>query len=162
MEPYAMFFAPNGDFLRIFFFFFVDIINSDYIFAFRSDTPYQLMEYSGFLYPNDIVNRNSSYLTRSEVLEYMHSFADHFNLTEHIKFNHLVLRVRPIENDRWEIITKDLPNDKYMTETFDAVFVCNGHYSEPNLPQIEGANAFKGKQIHSHDYRSTDPFRGKL
>lgn len=44
---------------------------------------------------------------------------------------------------------------------FDAVVVCNGHYSEPNLPQVEGAATFPGLQMHSHNYRQPDGFKGQ-
>lgn len=47
-----------------------------------------------------------------------------------------------------------------MIEIFDAVFVCNGHYFAPNIPKIEGANQFRGNKIHSHDYRSPEPYCG--
>ena len=43
---------------------------------------------------------------------------------------------------------------------FDGVMVCNGHYNDPNIPTYPGQNVFKGKQIHSHDFRRTDQFKG--
>lgn len=120
------------------------------------------MEYSDFNYPNDIVNQNVSFITQSDVLNYLHSYADHFDLHKYIKFNHVVVRVRPIGKSKWEILVKDLVNNNYIVEKFDAIFVCNGHYSTPNVSQIEGADIFKGKQIHSHDYRTAETFRGML
>lgn len=67
----------------------------------------------------------------------------------------------PIENDKWEIIVKDLPNDRFMTQIYDAIFVCNGHFSEPFIPEIESANEFEGKLMHSHDFRTAEAFHGK-
>jgi hypothetical protein len=46
-------------------------------------------------------------------------------------------------------------------EAFDAVLVCNGHYSEPHLPDIPGGKDFPGLLMHSHNYRRADPFRGQ-
>jgi hypothetical protein len=46
------------------------------------------------------------------------------------------------------------------TEQFDAVLVCNGHYSEPQLPQLPGAAGWPGLLMHSHSYRSAEGFRG--
>ncbi len=43
---------------------------------------------------------------------------------------------------------------------FDAVAVCNGHYSVPRTPALPGAGAFPGRQMHSHDYRDAAPFAG--
>jgi len=44
---------------------------------------------------------------------------------------------------------------------FDAVAVCNGHYSAPRTPALPGAAAFPGRQLHSHDYRDAAPFAGR-
>lgn len=44
------------------------------------------------------------------------------------------------------------------TQRFDAVVVANGHYSEPNIPTISGADVFPGLQMHSHNYRSPNVF----
>lgn len=72
-----------------------------------------------------------------------------------------MVRVLPIENDKWEVIVKDLPNDRFTTQIYDAIFVCNGHFSEPLFPVIEDANGFKGRLMHSHDFRTADGFQGK-
>lgn len=47
------------------------------------------------------------------------------------------------------------------TELFDSVLVCNGHYTEPRLPDIPGASEFPGVLMHSHSYRSPERFRGQ-
>jgi cation diffusion facilitator CzcD-associated flavoprotein CzcO len=44
--------------------------------------------------------------------------------------------------------------------TFDAVVVCNGHYSQPRRPELQGAESFPGRIMHSHSYRENEPFRG--
>lgn len=123
----------------------------------RTNLPYQMMEFPDYHHnPNNI----SSFPTQADILKFLHSYADHFNLGKLIKLNHLVVRVLPMENGKWELIVKDLPNNKYITKVHDAVFVCNGHYFAPRLPQIDGANEFKGKVMHSHDFRSAEAFRG--
>ena len=43
----------------------------------------------------------------------------------------------------------------------DAVMVCNGHYTEPRLPALPGQGSFPGLQMHSHNYRTRQPFSGK-
>jgi Flavin-binding monooxygenase-like len=48
-----------------------------------------------------------------------------------------------------------------MEEEFDALIVCNGHYFEPNLPDVPGAALWPGQQLHSHNYRTPDAFAGK-
>lgn len=115
------------------------------------------MEFPGHSYPKDTI----SYPTQPHVFKYLHSYADRFSLKNYIKLNHLVIRVLPIENDKWEIIVKDLPNNSFKTLIYDAVFVCNGHFVTPRYPNIPGTNEFKGKIMHSHDYRTAKKFRGE-
>eukprot|EP00200_Dunaliella_tertiolecta_P007682 CAMPEP_0202382138 /NCGR_PEP_ID=MMETSP1127-20130417/41302_1 /ASSEMBLY_ACC=CAM_ASM_000462 /TAXON_ID=3047 /ORGANISM="Dunaliella tertiolecta, Strain CCMP1320" /LENGTH=615 /DNA_ID=CAMNT_0048981271 /DNA_START=66 /DNA_END=1913 /DNA_ORIENTATION=+ len=45
---------------------------------------------------------------------------------------------------------------------FDALVVCNGHYTEPNLPDVPGMDATPVFQMHSHNYRSPDQFKGQV
>ena len=49
----------------------------------------------------------------------------------------------------------------FSSQDFDAVVVSNGHYSEPNTPDIPGMGSFPGIQLHSHNYRDPEAFRGK-
>lgn len=44
---------------------------------------------------------------------------------------------------------------------FEAVVVCNGHYSEPRVPSFPGQSLFPGRQMHSHNYRTAAPFAGQ-
>ena len=92
---------------------------------------------------------------------YLQSYANRFDLKRYIKFNHLVIRVRPVGNGKWEVIVKDQPNNKFETIIYDVVFVCNGHNSFPHWSEIEGASRFDGEMSHSHDFRTVDKFRGK-
>lgn len=56
---------------------------------------------------------------------------------------------------------KDLPNDCIETHIYDAVFVCNGHYNDPIMPNLQGMDKFAGVQEHSHDYRNADNYKGE-
>lgn len=44
---------------------------------------------------------------------------------------------------------------------FDAVIVCIGNYYVPNMPTFQGVESFKGSVIHSHDYRTPEPYKQK-
>lgn len=72
--------------------------------------------------------------------------------------------VRPVETNSivyWEIITVNLETKKEQSNKYDAVMVCNGHYSDPFIPNVKGKEKFHGKQWHSHDYREPSCFTGK-
>lgn len=44
---------------------------------------------------------------------------------------------------------------------YDAVMVCNGHYTIPAIPEIHGVENFQGRQSHSHNYRSPESYAGR-
>lgn len=76
--------------------------------------------------------------------------------------HHVELIEPTVKADRkWSVKVRDLQNDVVVTESFDAIMVCNGHYFEPRIPEIPGRDVFSGKQIHSHDYRVPEIFDGK-
>ncbi|KAG5680253.1 hypothetical protein PVAND_009774 [Polypedilum vanderplanki] len=118
--------------------------------------PKELMEFSDFSYDKNITE---VFLTPDKVQNYFLKYTEKFDLRKHIKFNHKIINVRPID-DKWEIIVKDLKNDEYKTITCDKVLICVG-ISTPWIPKIEGLNDFEGKIIHSRDYRSTKMFENK-
>lgn len=113
-------------------------------------------------YPDfPIPAQEKSYIPASDMLAFLDLYATQFHVKERIRFQHYVLRVRPWAKSQWEVIVRDLPNDRISTEIFDAIMVCNGHYNTPLVPTYDGQTAFAGQQIHSHDYRCADPFKGK-
>ncbi len=115
------------------------------------------MEYPDHKYPDD----TTSYPPQSDVLKFIHSYADRFDLNRYIKLSHLVISVKPIDDgEKWEIIVKDLLNTTFETTVYDAVMVCNGHYFKPKIPHFDGANSFVGEIIHSHNYRTARAYCG--
>lgn len=122
----------------------------------RTNIPKEIMSYPDF--PNTLSEK--SYVSSQEILQYLNTYADHYELRKHIKFEHHVLRVRPLASNKWEFIVKDLASDKIETFICDAVLVCNG-YSFPFIRKICGQEHFKGRQIHSHLYRDSKDFQDK-
>lgn len=118
------------------------------------------MEFPGLSYPENVTASSSSFPSQAEVLNYIHSYADRFQLQKHVKLNHLVIRVLPIDDEKWEIIVKNLRSNTFETDIYDAVFVCNGHFAKPFYPNITGSKEFKGEMIHSHDFRTAEAYRG--
>lgn len=57
------------------------------------------------------------------------------------------------ETGQWIVTTRDLKSNKTMKEKFDFVMVANGHLTEPNRPQLPGLDKFRGKVIHTHDFK---------
>ncbi|KAL6427274.1 hypothetical protein ACFW04_008689 [Cataglyphis niger] len=124
----------------------------------RTNLPKEVMGYPDF----PISERPESYLSRTEILDFLNAYCDHFKLRPYIRLLHHVELVEPAVGDRkWSVKVRDLQRDAIVTEAFDAIMVCNGHYFEPRIPKISGHDVFTGKQMHSHDYRVPEIFNGK-
>ena len=54
-----------------------------------------------------------------------------------------------------------MKTEKVTDHVFDAVMICTGHHAEKNMPSFPGLSNFKGKVLHSHDYRKPEGFEGK-
>ena len=50
-------------------------------------------------------------------------------------------------------------NDKILEFLFDVLFICNGHFSKPKLPEFY--EIYEMKWLHSHDYRSAKNYAGQ-
>ncbi|XP_031628594.1 dimethylaniline monooxygenase [N-oxide-forming] 3-like isoform X2 [Contarinia nasturtii] len=123
----------------------------------RTNTPYQTMEFPNFTYPES----TPSYPSHEVVWKYLDSYAEHFHIKEHIKYHHLVEKIHSIQNKKWEISVKDMPKNQSVKLTFDAVFICIGISSSPQIPKIAGVTEFKGKIMHSRNYRKPEAFEGE-
>ena len=75
-----------------------------------------------------------------EVLLYLQDFTREFRIDEMVRFETEVVRVRLVEEEeeeKWKIKSKQRSGED-ETEIFDAVVICNGHYTEPRVAQIPG------------------------
>lgn len=98
-----------------------------------------------------------------EVLRYLEAFARRFDLLRLVRFETEVLSMRREEDEdgggRWAVTSRKLGEKGSGREEFyDAVVVCNGHYTVPRIAVIPGVDAWPGKQMHSHNYRVPEPF----
>ncbi|CAB4279603.1 unnamed protein product [Prunus armeniaca] len=97
-----------------------------------------------------------------EVLRYLKDFASEFGISEIVRFETEVMVVDSVGGGKWKVKSKSKGGDGVHDEIYDAVVVCNGHYTEPRIAEIPGINTWKGKQIHSHNYRTPEPFRDQV
>ncbi|KAI8436324.1 hypothetical protein MSG28_004361 [Choristoneura fumiferana] len=80
------------------------------------------------------------------------------------RFKHHVQFVKPratATGEVWDVTFKSLETGVSETREYDYVFVCNGHYNTPFIPNIPGLKEFQGDIMHSHDYRVPDIFTNK-
>ncbi|KAK9984621.1 hypothetical protein SO802_034146 [Lithocarpus litseifolius] len=96
-----------------------------------------------------------------EVMMYLQDFAREFGIDELVRFETEVVHVRFVEEEeKWQIKSKQ--RHKETDDIFDAVVVCNGHYTQPLVSHVPGINKWPGKQMHSHNYRDPKPFQDQV
>lgn len=94
------------------------------------------------------------YPSHQQILQYIRSYADAYELRRHIKFDTEVKHASPQSNGHWLIALSsgELIESRYL--------ICaNGVTWNPNHVNWEGE--FSGEVRHSVSYRSADEFKGK-
>ncbi|MGC4864220.1 flavin-containing monooxygenase [Micromonospora sp. DT53] len=102
------------------------------------------------------------YPHHGQVLSYFERYADHFDLRSHIWFGTEVIRVQPVEGDRWDVTTRSTGGyGPERTARYAAVVIANGHNWSPKLPRYEGLEQFRGEIMHASSYKDPAQLRGK-
>ncbi|MFV1999453.1 MAG: flavin-containing monooxygenase [Acidimicrobiia bacterium] len=118
------------------------------------DTSKKRFEFRDFAAPKQW----EPYLHHTQVLEYLESYAETFDLGDWIRFRHRVVMVKP-EGERWSVEVDDLASGTTSIDVYDAVVVASGHHWDPNMPTHQGE--FTGEILHAREYRTPDRFIGK-
>ncbi|CAJ0583304.1 unnamed protein product, partial [Mesorhabditis spiculigera] len=126
------------------------------------NTSKEMTAYSDFPPPAHCAN----FMHNSELLKYFRAYADHFDLQRYIKFQHAVNSVKRCDDyedsGRWSVTWTNQISGKTETGIFDGVMVCTGHHTEEYWPKpFPGQTQFKGKILHSHEYRDSKGFEDK-
>ena len=88
--------------------------------------------------------------------------ADKSNVRNWLRFKHAVRDVQFNDTTgQFTLRATNLTDNEDIEEIFDYVVVATGHFSVPNLPQIEGIDKFPGRVIHGHDFRDAVEFAGQ-
>ncbi|XP_076873349.1 flavin-containing monooxygenase 5-like [Brachyhypopomus gauderio] len=126
------------------------------------NTSKEMMCYSDFPIPAHYPN----FMHNSYIMDYFRLYAEHFQLMRYIRFRTKVLHIVPksdfAQSGQWNVETED-GSGKKEKHVFDAVLVCTGHHCHPHLPlkDFPGIDTFKGKYIHSRDYKTPEEWRNK-
>lgn len=100
------------------------------------------------------------FATQGELLDYLRSIADEFDLRKDIQFNTELTDARWNEAlGQWEVIIRSADGED---QTLSAQFLISaaGLFNAPNIPDIPGISDFAGRIFHTtqwqHDYDYTD------
>ncbi|XGW23743.1 hypothetical protein V3C99_005731 [Haemonchus contortus] len=121
----------------------------------------EMSAYSDFPPKPDVAN----YMHNRKLLEYFQEYAEHYGLRKYIKFHHKVINVRksvdyPVTGT-WMVEYLD-DNDGWHSEEFHGVLLCCGHHKVPHWPdKWPGQDEFKGRIVHSHDYKEPSAYENK-
>lgn len=135
----------------------------------RTQSPREVMGFTDFPFSTKKGRDMRRFPGHVEILMYLKDFCEWFGLREMIRFNTRVNYVGMLDdyrvcgnNLKWVVRSKEKDCDKVVEEVFDAVVVATGHYAQPKLPSIKGMDTWKRKQMHSHIYRTPEPFHNEV
>ncbi|XP_005398381.1 PREDICTED: dimethylaniline monooxygenase [N-oxide-forming] 5-like [Chinchilla lanigera] len=125
------------------------------------NTSKEMTAFSDYPFPDHYPN----YLHNSKIMEYLRMYARHFGLMKHIQFLSKVCTVRKrldfSTSGQWDVVVET--DGKQKTHVFDGIMICSGHYTAKYLPlqDFAGIQKFKGRYLHSWEYKHADDFVGK-
>ena len=133
-----------------------------------TNTPKEIMGFPDYPFPSKL----PSFVGHRDVLKYLQGYADHFDIPKYIRFQCQVEHIDPISaiaaekgssmgSTKWKIRLHDLITGKKVSEKFDAVLICSGHFSKPYTPTIPGSEFFGGSIVHSNSYREPEAYAGQ-
>ncbi len=93
------------------------------------------------------------FLSHRQFLNHLEAYAEEFGVRGRVTYKTEVVSVRPAGTG-WAVTLSTGQTRRYGT-----VIVANGHLWNPRMPTFPGR--FDGDAIHSHHYRTADPYDGK-
>ncbi|KAA8497487.1 Flavin-containing monooxygenase FMO GS-OX-like 4 [Porphyridium purpureum] len=137
----------------------------------RTNLPDCVMEYPDFPFRAQQYGvPDSSFPSHTAVQHYLLDYAAAHDLMPLVRLNTAVQYAGPLPGGKWSlrtVSTLETSADvaQAQIEEFDALVVCNGHYTVPKMPsdtEIPGLSSFAGLLMHSHSYKSAhDLFRSE-
>lgn len=117
------------------------VVHSSIYASLRTNLPREVMGFR--VYPFGASGKQGRdqrrFPAHEEVLEYLRDFAEEFELEEMVRFGREVSHVGMAADDRrWVVKSKRRDGGDGVDEVYDAVVVCNGHYSEPRIADLPG------------------------
>lgn len=96
--------------------------------------------------------KSDAYPTRDDVINYLKSYAEHHRFPIHFD-----VRVERVErNILFYVYTAG--GEVYRAKN---LICATGSFNQPFVPELEGGEVFKGKMIHSSEYRNPDSYRNQ-
>jgi thioredoxin reductase len=137
-------------------------IHSSLYESLRTNLPRDIMAFSDYTFDSRGGGDDNwpRFPHHTQVRRYLENFARDFHLLDSIQFKSRITRLEAGAGDSrikldWESAGES------AHAWFDAVAICNGHFSKPRVPLLANMVAFAGRVLHSHNYRQPGEFAGK-
>jgi len=121
--------------------------------------PHQFYQFGEYPWPAHI--QKADYPSNQQVYEYVESYAEHFNLLPHIRFNCQLARMQQRKPSGWFVVYLNLDSGYFEEISVDFVVVCSGLNSLPYIPNYPGSKQFKGLQLHAKQFSDAAVCAGK-
>ncbi len=126
----------------------------------HTDGPREFYRYSELDYPTSA----DAFPSAAQVRGYLRTYAERFGVLERVRFDTEVLHAAPVRDEAgrdsgWELKTRT--GEVLETARFDYLVVCNGVFSAPHMPPVQGIEGFSGEVLHSGACVDADLVRGK-
>jgi hypothetical protein len=134
----------------------------------RTNLPKEIMAYRETPWRNV----NESFVAHGDVADYLSAYEREHELTKYISFDSCLKKLTLVSEsasrvspsmEEWPQFFLEWDQAGHSkSDVFDAVFVCNGHYAKPSVPDIPGLDVyFKGRVMHSVAYDDPSEFEGQ-
>lgn len=101
------------------------------------------------------------YATQPEILRYLRDVMDRHGIAEHVRFSTEVVGARWEEPTSTWVVRVRTPAGVVEELTARALICAVGQFSNPVIPDIDGADAFDGPTCHTADWDDTLDLTGK-
>ena len=131
----------------------------------RTNLPKEVMAYIGHPYDPSL----PSFVGHADVGSYLDGYATEQGVLGAIRWSSEVVAATPVGPEAasspsplqarlggrflpWLVTVAETATRAERTEQFDALLVCNGHFTLPDIPVYPGLDRFPGRVIHAVDY----------
>lgn len=127
-----------------------------------SNGPKECLEYPDFTFKDYYGKSIPSYPPRPVIADYIYKRFETPELLERIKFKTVARMIKHNKDtDTFSVRTTNLTTKVDTEEEFDFLFICTGHYHNPNMIHKPGFEKFEGRLMHSHDFKDGSQFKNQ-
>ena len=113
-------------------------------------------KYTSGFYGYPMPKEYPDYPSWDQIRDYIQKFADKYDLKRKVTFGVGVESAKPLDGGRWNI---SLSNGE--SHIYEGLINATGVTWHANRPHIQGEESFRGKIMHSVEYRTASEFDGK-